>query len=313
MRSLTPYESVTNKIGNLFNYVFIMQIIFFLLFAIVLFYFLNQWTKPIMKLFRTASKVEKGFLQERSKVVGRDEVGHLGRAFDRMLDRVEEMIGQIKKEQARKRMAELEMLQAQVNPHFLFNTLNSIRMQLILSGEDEIAGTVASLSSLLRMSINRNNEFLPLHEEAETAQHYMQLMNFRHQDGVKLHVNLASDTLLEPIPRFTLQPLVENAYSHGLQQKQGDIFVSAWKQSGYLYIEIKDTGIGLTEEKMREIKSGTLISGIGLKNVRERLQIIYGDLFALEMKSPPGQGLSITLRIPLAAGEENIHVSGHAG
>ncbi|MEC0241198.1 sensor histidine kinase [Paenibacillus dokdonensis] len=313
MQSLTPYESVTSKIGNIFSYVFVLQIIFFMLFAIVLFYFLNQWTKPIMRLARTAAKVEKGLLQERSKVKGQDEVGHLGLAFDSMLDRVGEMIHQIEWEQSRKRMAELELLQAQINPHFLFNTLNSIRLQAILSGKHDIADNIGSLSTLLRMTINRNNEFVPLHEEVGTIEHYMRLMNFRHSEGVELHTNLASDTLLESIPRFTLQPLVENAYIHGLQQKQGEISISAWKQSGFLYIQIKDSGIGLTEEKMLEIQSGSPVSGIGLKNVKERLQIIYGDVFAMEMCSSVGSGLTITLRIPLTIREENRDVPSHAG
>jgi len=313
MRSLTPYESVTSKIGNLFNYVFVLQIVFFLLFAIVLFYFLNQWTMPIMKLARTASKVEKGFLEERSNVTGRDEVGHLGYAFDRMLDRFAEMIKQIEWEQNRKRIAELELLQAQVNPHFLFNTLNSIRLQVILKGEHEIAEIIGSLSTLLRMTINRNNEFVPLHEEVGTVEHYMQLMNFRHHEGVILSVNLASDTLLESIPRFTLQPLVENAYIHGLRQKQGEISISSWRQTNILCIEIKDNGIGMTEEKLQEVRRGVSNTGIGLKNVSERLKIIYGEAFAMDMSSSPGLGLSITLMIPLNAREEIRNVSGHIG
>jgi two-component system sensor histidine kinase YesM len=142
----------------------------------------------------------------------------------------------------------------------------------------------------------------------------MRLMNFRHSEGVELHTNLASDTLLESIPRFTLQPLVENAYIHGLQQKQGVISISAWKQSGSMLIEIKDSGIGLSEEKIQELQGGSPVSGIGLKNVKERLQIIYGDAFSMEMKnSLPGSGLILMLKIPLTVREENRDVSGHVG
>lgn len=312
MQSLTPYESATSKIGILFNYVSILQLVFFLLFAAVLYYFLNQLTLPIMKLARTASKVEKGFLEERSQVRGRDEVGHLGLAFDKMLDRIKEMIRQVEREQNRKRMAELELLQAQLNPHFLFNTLNSIRLQAILKGDLEIGGIIGSLSSLLRMTINRNNEFVSLREEVETARHYMELMNFRHSEEVKLTVNLASDTWLELIPRFTLQPLIENAYNHGLQQKKGEISVSAWKQSPYLVIVIEDDGVGIPEDKLAEIRSGAFISGIGLKNVKERLQILYGDMFDMIICSTPGAGLTITIKIPLGAREEQGDVPGHA-
>ena len=304
LRSLTPYENVISNIGVLFNRFFVVQLVFFLLFSLLLLYFLNQWTKPVMKLARTATKVEKGFLEERSGVNGRHEVGFLGLAFDRMLDRIQDMIVRVEEEQTRKRLAELELLQAQINPHFLFNTLNSLRMQVILKGEEEIGAIIGSLSTLLRMTINRNNEFIPLHEEVETIEHYMQLMNFRHHEKVALKVNLASDTLLIDVPRFTLQPLVENAYIHGLRQKRGTIRITAWRQPPYLHIEIRDDGTGVDEYKMADIRSGAPVSGIGLKNVKERLHILYGNLFGMEMDSSPGAGTTLALRIPLKPREE---------
>ncbi|MGK9251453.1 sensor histidine kinase [Paenibacillus sp. P22] len=305
--SLTPYEKVTSGIGSVFNRTFVLQLAFFLLFALLLLYFLNQWTKPVIRLARTASKVEKGFLDERSGVRGRHEVGFLGLAFDRMLDRISDMIVQIEEEQTRKRMAELELLQAQINPHFLFNTLNSIRMQVILKGEEEIGGIIGSLSTLLRMTINRNNEFIPLHEEVATVGHYMQLMNFRHHEQAELTVNLASDTLLASIPRFTLQPLVENAYLHGLRQKSGEIAITSWKRQATLFIQIHDDGIGMAEEALERFRSGAPMSGIGLRNVKERLQIMYGIRFEMEMTSEPGAGLRIILKIPLQSREELLH------
>lgn len=311
--SMTPYAGVTNKIGSMFNRTFVLQIAFFLLFALLLLYFLNQWTKPVMRLARTATKVEKGFLDERSGVRGRHEVGFLGQAFDRMLDRIERMIAQVEEEQTRKRMAELELLQAQINPHFLFNTLNSIRMQVILKGEEEIGGIIGSLSTLLRMTINRNNEFVPLHEEVATVGHYMQLMNFRHHEKAELTVNLASDTLLASVPRFTLQPLVENAYIHGLRQKRGEIVIMAWRQAQALFIQIYDDGVGMDEDAVERLRSGAPMSGIGLKNVKERLQIIYGRLFEMEMTSSPGAGTKIVLKIPLKGWEEERHAEGDAG
>src|SRR5690606_4660412 len=114
------------------------------------------------KLSSVASQVNQGNLSVRSNIIGKDEIGKLGKSFDLMLDRVNHMIIQIKKEQEQKRKAELEMLQAQLNPHFLFNILNSIRMRILLKGDNENAELLSSLSSFLRMSINRNNEFISL-------------------------------------------------------------------------------------------------------------------------------------------------------
>lgn len=312
MQSLTASKDVTGNIGNFINYTFILQILFFLVFSIVMFYLLRQLTYPITRLSRTARKVEAGNLDVRSKIEGQDDIGQLGLSFDRMLDRIKEMVLQIEWEQDRKRIAELELLQAQINPHFLFNTLNSIRLQVMMKGETDIARTIESLSTLLRMTINRNNEFLPLHEEVSTVEHYMKLMNFRHLDEVRLEINLASDTLLETIPRFTLQPLIENAYIHGLSQKSGEISISSRKQGGSLYITVQDNGKGMTEEELssiwnvfkEKIEVGSPqhlrehISGIGLRNVNERLKIIYGSKYEMNLESLPGKGVTITMKLP---------------
>jgi two-component system sensor histidine kinase YesM len=314
LQCLTPYGEVTGKISNFLNDFIVFQAFFFIVFSLVLFYLLRQLTKPIVKLVKTAIRVELGNLDERSLVAGQDEIGRLGYSFDRMLDRIKEMIQQIKWEQERKRMAELEALQAQINPHFLFNTLNSIRLQARMKGETEIADIIGSLSTLLRMTINRNNEFLTLYEEAGIIEQYMKLMNFRHLENVQLSTNLASDTLLAMIPRFTLQPLIENAYLHGLKQKHGNISVSSRRQGHLLHITVQDDGIGMTEEELSAVTSmlketdrrgepmnemSSRMNGIGLRNVNERLRMIYGDSYDMELESSPNLGLKLTLRLPI--------------
>jgi len=301
MQSLIASKEVTGNIGSFINYLFILQIVFFIVFSAIMIYLLRQLTNPITQLARSASKVKAGNLDVRSNIQGQDEIGQLGLSFDRMLERIKEMVEQIEWEQTRKRIAELELLQAQINPHFLFNILNSIRLQVMMKGEEEIAHIIGSLSTLLRMTINRNNEFLPLHEEVVTVEHYMKLMNFRHSEGVKLTTNLASDTLLVTIPRFTLQPLIENAYIHGLRQKQGEISISSRKQDSSLYITVQDNGKGMTAEELRNVSQ---VSGIGLRNVNERLQIIYGPAYTMDLESSPGNGVKITLKLPLSENKE---------
>ncbi|GGG79160.1 sensor histidine kinase [Paenibacillus radicis (ex Gao et al. 2016)] len=344
--SLTPYKVAAGNINGFLNDLIILQVLFFLLFSAVLFYLLRQLTRPIVQLAKIAERVDAGNLDARSRFGGQDEVGRLGASFDRMLDRIKEMIHQIKREQDRKRMAELELLQAQINPHFLFNTLNSIRLRVLMKGEKDIAEIVGSLSTLLRMTINRNNEFITLYEEVATVKEYMRLMNFRHVEKVELTSNLASDTLLAMLPRFTLQPLIENAYMHGLRQKEGHIDVQSWKQGHLLFISIQDDGIGMTAEE-QEALLGRLaeqvglseqseqrerqgqpqllrqegndrlhtsseprnaerspVSGIGLKNVHERLRMIYGDVYQMQIESSQGGGLKLVLRIPISMGQE---------
>src|SRR5690606_6553201 len=140
-----------------------------------------RFTYSIRKLSRVAAQVEVGNLLVRSRIEGPDEIGMLGKSFDLMLDKINEMITQIKEEQEQKKKAELEMLLAQLNPHFLFNILNSISVRVLMKGDAEHAELLNSLSTFLRMSINRNNEFITLTEELDTINHYMKLVNFKNK------------------------------------------------------------------------------------------------------------------------------------
>ncbi|WNR43042.1 sensor histidine kinase [Paenibacillus roseipurpureus] len=318
MISITPLQDITRKISSKLSEIFTVQFIFFILFSIALFYILRQFTKPIVQLARMAMQVEAGNLDVRLQLKQKDEIAKLSSALNAMLDRIKQMLEQVKQEQTRKRMAELELLQAQIHPHFLFNTLNSIRLRVMMKGEREIGMIIGSLSTLLRMTINRSNEFLPLHEEVKIVSQYIKLMNFRHHEHVTFTSDLASDTLLCSIPRLTLQPLIENAYIHGLQQRSGVIAIHSWKQGEMLYLQVEDDGIGMDADKLEKLQDmltdslnesrltneKTGLNGIGLKNVFERLRIIYGDMCSMTVLSAPGQGLKWTITLPYHEGRK---------
>jgi two-component system sensor histidine kinase YesM len=315
--SMVPYQEAISQINTVQGTNFILQGLFFSGFLLILVTLVRQFTKPVLKLGRVVSQVEAGNLQIRSRIRGGDEIGRLGQSFDQMLDRIEDMIRQVTLEQASKRKAELEMLQAQINPHFLFNVLNSIRLRIKLKGDDENATLISSLSSLLRMTINRNNEFVHLHEEVETAAHYFHLMNFRMSQPIALQIDVAPETALAEVPRFVMQPILENSLIHGFRDYSGSLFISARKQDTQLFILIGDTGRGMDEEELEQLNQKLIsvpnseeetfpkkgLSGIGLKNVFERMKLIYGDCFHYFIESKPGQGTTITLQIPLKSGE----------
>lgn len=317
--NMSPYKAAAHKIESFRKTDFLIQLFFLILFAVTLLYMVRTLTKPIARLVQTVVRIESGQLGERSNISGVDEVGRLGYVFDRMIDRIELMLEENRREQELKRMAELAMLQAQINPHFLFNVLNSIRLKIMMKGDSENAELISSLSSLLRMTINRNNEYIPLHEEIEIIEHYVRLLNSRHGDRVNLRISAASDTLLIEIPRFLLQPLIENAYIHGLKSKPGEITIaSRICEDGRLQLEVRDSGVGMTPERLKELRSHLVtvpmkhhhasrspsLSGIGLQNVLERLRIIYGHRFDYEIGSGPDQGTQIVLRFPQQTGKE---------
>ncbi|TMZ39389.1 HAMP domain-containing protein, partial [Klebsiella pneumoniae] len=170
----------------------------------------------------------QGDLTVRSRIKGKDEIGRLAESFDLMLDRINAMIRDITETQERKRKAELAMLQAQINPHFLFNALNSIRMKVMRKGDIESSEMISSLSKLLRMTIDQGRETIPFRKEIDIAKDYIHLMNMRRSTEVQLDIHVSTDAYLEEIPRFILQPIIENSIIHGFSQDGGTISLDAY-------------------------------------------------------------------------------------
>jgi two-component system sensor histidine kinase YesM len=309
--SLVSYKQAVGQINTIHQVDFIVQIFIFCVFLALLIYMMNQFTKPIMRLGSIAAKVDAGNLEVRSHIRGRDEIGKLGQSFDHMLDRIKEMFVQITLGQTKKREAELAMLQAQIHPHFLFNILNSIRMRILLKHDEENAELIGSLSQLLRMTIGQNQEMVALHEEIGIVSHYVKLLNLRHKENIELSVQMTSDSMLIGVPRFIIQPIIENAFIHGLSQSSGTIGIESWIDNEKLVIKITDNGKGMSQEQLRTLLSKLYepenapnhlkdekFAGIGLSNVVERLQILYGDAFAIQIESQVDQGTQITIMLP---------------
>lgn len=319
--SLIPVSSAISKHKQILLISFGLQALFFTLFCTLLLFLISTLMKPMRDLSRFITQIGRGQLDIRSGIRGNNEAGLLGRTIDQMLDRIESMIDQITVEQSKKRKAELEMLQAQINPHFMFNLLNSIRMNILTKGDQENAELISSLSSLLRMSINRHNEYIWLREEIETVRHYMRLMNFRHANQVRLEVSCEEDCQEALVPRFMLQPLVENAIIHGFEQFAGELFIHAVRSGENLLITVRDNGIGMAEDMLERLRSHIEhpqdgaresgkrgFSGIGVQNVFGRLRLVYGDRVQLDILSEPDVGTEIRIGIPLEYERGEDHV-----
>lgn len=320
--SLTPYKQAVFKMNSIFNRVAMLQLVSFVVFFLLFLYLLGNFTKPLVRLGKMAETVQRGNLEVRSNIRGSDEIGYLGQSFDQMLDRVKTMIAEITITQTRKRKAELAMLQAQINPHFLFNVLNSIRMKVMRGGDLDSSEMIASLSKLLRMTITQSNDTIPLHEELSIVSDYVKLMNMRQREKAELVLDPAPDTLMVLVPRFFLQPIIENALIHGLSQRAGTIIIATRATVQEIRIRIEDDGKGMDRESLSNLReklsragerpvagsdhSGRL-SGIGLANVCDRMRMTYGDSFHIEVISEADAGTNITINIPkLKAGEPNV-------
>jgi two-component system, sensor histidine kinase YesM len=315
--SLVPYKDTIGSINMVTRTTILIQGGFLVLFLLGLIMLVREFTKPITRLHHVTKAIKKGDLTARIHLAGNNDVAQLGHSFNHMLDTIEVMIEEIKTKEEAKRNAELEMLQAQINPHFLFNVLNAIRLKIKMEGDTGSASLIYSLSALLRMTINRNNAFISLEEEVTIVKHYVDLMNFRHQHNVDLEIHVSEAASSIEVPRFFLQPVIENAIIHGKSDRKETIQIFANEQSNsYLELIITDNGKGmdlLTLEKLKEkvfhsnsntySKSNHSFNGIGVQNVYQRLKLIYGDAFQMRIDSVEGEGTTLTFQIPVGKGE----------
>ena len=314
--SLVPYNDTIGSINLVTRTTILIQGGFLVLFLIGLIMLVREFTKPITRLHHVTKAIKQGDLTARIHLSGNNDVAQLGHSFNHMLDTIEEMIEQIKIKEEAKRNAELDMLQAQINPHFLFNVLNAIRLKIKMEGDTGSASLIYSLSALLRMTINRNNAFIPLEEELTTVKHYVELMNFRHRYDVELEIDMNEVASRFQVPRFFLQPIIENAIIHGRSNRKETIKIIANGHSNtFLEITISDNGKGMdkvTLEQLRKkvfqannnvyVKSNRSFNGIGVQNVYQRMKLIYEEAFQMKIDSIEGEGTIISFQIPMHKG-----------
>ncbi|MDQ0902085.1 MULTISPECIES: sensor histidine kinase [unclassified Paenibacillus] len=313
--SLMPYNQATKSINQFYQANFLWQIGFVAVFVGILVWMLRRFTQPVVRLGQVVSSIESGNLSIRSEVRGSNEIGKLGRSLDQMLDRIEQMVIQIHGEQEQARKAELSMLQAQISPHFLFNILNSIRMRIMLNGDRENADLISSLSQLLRMTIQKQDKMVTLSEEVVIAKQYMDLMKSTLKEPFHDQILIAEETGNVWVPRFLLQPIIENALLHGLQNRAGIITIESAIRNERLIVRVQDDGSGMTQDelgllmnKLEKSKSELIaesssgMSGIGLANVYNRLFMLFGNQCTMQIESELDQGTVVSVSIPLIRG-----------
>lgn len=267
--------------------------------AFALFHYLN---KPIWMLSQGMRKMEEGDLNIRLRIERRDELGILGDGFNRMAERIRQLIEKIEWEQGEKRRAEIRFLQAQITPHFLYNTLNGIKSLSRLKRSEDAAAMTTSLISLLRLA-GSGEEWAALAQECEYVKNYMEIMSYRKKRAFQLSVNLEAGTERYKIPKFSLQPFVENSIIHGADdslKREFWIRIESGIRGEMLLITISDNGKGFDAKHMhqRECGEGIRFSHIGIENVRERIHLYFGEAYGVEMESSPGNGTVVVISLP---------------
>ncbi|MBM6384078.1 MAG: sensor histidine kinase [Paenibacillus sp.] len=269
-------------------------------------WFSRRLAAPIRKLIQQMAVVESGKLNARLPVTSNDEIGRLTHGFNRMVERLQVHIDEAYVAQIKQKQTELNALKSQIRPHYLYNTLEVIRMNAVDKDAEEVADMIHSLSNQLKYVIDYGEDRVSLWREVEHLHDYFYIISIRYENRYVLQCDIAPDVQMEwPILKLCLQPIVENAIQHGLRErKKGTVGVTIDKQEQNLVIVIYDNGIGISEEKLKSINEGLYTANphnrsVGLKNVHERIRSMYGENYGLSVSSQENIGTSVLLSFPV--------------
>ena len=265
-------------------------------------------TNPIDRLVYATEQVAKGHFDVRTEVHQGEELSRLSDSFNSMTEKIGELVENIRIEQVNSRNLELRLLQAQINPHFLYNTLDNIVWLAEDGRKEDVASIVTALSRFFRTTLSGGRDIIPLSEEISHVEAYLQIQQFRYRDILQYGIEIPENLVNYGIIKMTLQPIVENALYHGIKNKRGmgTILVRAEERGERIVVIVEDNGIGMKEEElvtlMRMIdgiqKPSADNSGFGMSNVAERLRLNYGEQSGLAVTSHYGQGTKVEIFIP---------------
>ena len=273
----------------------------------------NEITRPIKELERSMKEVERGnFSNAALEVRDSSEIGSLTRSFNIMTEEIQNLMKQSEREQRAKRKYELKALQSQINPHFLYNTLDSIIWMAEWGKNKEVVTMTSSLARLLRRTISNEQELVAIREEIDCTEAYLTIQKMRYKDKLEYSIAVEDSIKEEKIVKLLLQPLVENAIYHGIKYKEGKgtIEIRGFRKGGLIWLEVEDDGIGMDEEALAHIFEkhvrDTKSNGVGVSNVNERIRLFYGPEYGLRYESEPGRGTRAVVVIP--AGKDGAAV-----
>lgn len=297
---------------TLFGITLIILFSSFIFTSLLTIFLSSNLTRPLTKLLQKTKAIAAGNFDRDPSIEGEDELGLLGCEINEMAENIKSLLERMIENEQEKRRLELELLQNQVNPHFLYNALNSLKLMATIQKADGIKEMVTALGRLL-MNLSKNTaEKITLEEEIALLNDYVYIQNIRYKGKIKLEYSLDDyDYLQCMIIKFTLQPIVENAIFHGVEPKKdaGRILINVSEQDGQLIICIEDDGVGMTSEQINSILTTPVdktrgLSKIGLKNVDDRIKLVYGSQYGLTIESVVGEYTRVYLKIPREFAED---------
>lgn len=272
------------------------------IFVAVLAYFITSGmvSSRIERLTHFMQEVQEGSMDMQMESDDRDEIGMLYRGFGSMMKRIRTLINEVYLSKITQKEAELKALQAQINPHFLYNTLSLINWKALAAGEEDISRMTLALSTFYRTALNRGRNVLQVETELSNTRAYLEIQSMLHDGNFDYEIEAQTEILQCESLNLILQPLVENAIHHGIEEKtdgRGKITVRGWKEDNCVWFMVEDNGVGMEQEVADKIL--TMESkGYGVRNVNERIRLCYGEKYAMKVESVVGKGTKMTIHFP---------------
>jgi two-component system sensor histidine kinase YesM len=304
--SVIPTAKYSDLSILLRNWMFVVFASVSVIAILLSFYVSSNISKPIRRLSAMMKSVERDRWDVQFDYRSRSEIGVLTLNFNRMIGRIRYLINQVYQEALLKQRSQLKYLMFQINPHFLFNTLETINWLARMQGAPEVGKLSKALGDLMREGI-KGKEFVSLDNEISNVKKYVYIQQYRYSDKFEVRFHIQPEALSITVPRFVLQPLVENAMVHGMEMKmdKGTIEIRAELSGEQLRIEVRDNGLGMAADRLAHVRNALneaaddRFSGIGLLNVHQRIRLHYGKEYGLEIDSTEGEGTVVRLKLPV--------------
>lgn len=309
--STVPISEITSE-NKVINRLIIIIGVLCLIFAFIASFFLSRSiSKPLLKLVKIMKSVKQGNMDVRANFDSTDEIGMLGSGFNDLMDRIEVLLNEIYLEQKMKREFEFKLLQSQIKPHFLYNTLETIISFIKLSMPDKAISSVRYLANFYRISLSKGNDIITIGEEIQLTDSYLSIQKLRYTEYIDFKIEVENGILQFMVPKLTLQPLVENAIYHGLKQKneKGLISIKGYQANDCVHFEVYDNGIGMSQEKIDKILNtrtnfNNRNEDFGINSVDARIKHLYNNDYGIKITSEPGQYTKIVITLPILQGDE---------
>lgn len=304
--SILPQSLLLRNQKNLSINIVLIAVVMIVLTSVLTLLISRYMTRPLGNLMQTIQRIKKGETDLRADTENKDEIGELGENFNEMLDQMEELREKESRANLLLSQAEYKALQAQINPHFLYNTLETMSSIAEIRNCPEVSMLSQSLSNIFRYSLNMKDQLSTVAQEINHLKNYCYVMSVRMQDNIEYVYDIDESLLKERIPRISIQPLVENALNHGLRNKRGEkkVQIRIKRQDENLVISVRDNGMGMDAEQINEsLQKNEMIqtekgSSIGLYNINARVKILYGDQYGIHIESAPGEGTCVFIVLP---------------